>query len=462
MLVSIMTNLGIAKEIATQTVAEFGKRINSILLYGSSLSARRKPNDLDIVIVFNDHVSANDLSYFRTLRSTYNIIIDLQVISLPEVNPRTFSHDTHGEFFLKFLHQARPVYGTNPFIAMHPLYQNEVISVIQKAQYYYYRAKNIQTNAPFFEDAAILAFHRKKILLMLIDFWIVYAGIVISSPSRDEIIVISSALIGEKMDDSSLQYLTDESFVLSWEDIFMLYQKCYEAILKRLQFTATQTSVQVGQLYVEMSSIGSKKLVIVASGCPSDYNEDELIMYCHVRGYDTLHFHYTATGKSSGADFRNPTDDLADVIAYGAKIYHTCLVFGNSYGGYATLSLSKKTLTSVQAVLIVSPAFNLNTVKSIETLPEYLTREHSGWYRFPQKSFEEFLKQATLAIPEAPKKTALIHGSDDAQIPISEIRTYAKKYSIPLIVAKAGHLSFRRLVRENIDALHSALYIIEG
>ena len=452
-----MKNHEIADKITKAAINHFGEKLASVLLYGSSLSARRLPNDLDIIVVLKERESPEDLSFLRFERSKYDVEIDLQIINIPDIHSDSFAHDTHGQFVISFLHHANPIYGKNPFLDFFPKYTQRVTSVIQKAQYYYFRAKRLQANDVHPGNQQDFSFHRKKLILMLSDFWLVYSGKVDTLDEPEELNHVISILTRKSPYSGEVNFLLDDSLSFNWGNIFSLYQKYYFAILDILR-PAAQTNISfVGDIYTESHVIGSNKLMIIASGCPSDYDEREMIHFLHIRGYDVVNFHYTATGKSKGTKFKLPQNDLLDVLSACKKQYEGVSVIANSYGGYAALALRNHIQLQINKIIAISPVVDFKKVQNISTLPKYLSENHPGWYRFEKQEFANFLQNAPKIDNNHPKNTIIIHGKFDEQIKIDDIENYCKNFSIELKPLKSSHLSLNRLTRENLDVLDGIL-----
>lgn len=453
-----MNNREIVEDISRKAVEKFGNKISSVLMYGSSLSAHRVPNDIDIIIIFKNREKVYDISFMRDDLSNYNIKIDIQFLNLEDLNESNFSLDAHGQFFIHFLKGARPIYGTNPFLEMFPKYTDQVCSVIQKAQYYYFRAKKVQANAQSQAELEGLSFHRKKILLMLADFWLVYSGRTYNEIDKDVLCEILFHLSGKDKESDTLDILLGVKENVSWDELFSLYHKYYHLIIDKLQPKVKKESIFLGDIYTNLCSIGSTKVVIIASGCPSDYEENEVVRFLNIKGYDVISFHYSSTGRSKGHVFKRPESDLADVISYCKTKYDHIKVIGNSYGGYAALNLEEKYTSLVNNIIVVSPVINFKEVKHIETLPNYLQGDHPGWYRYNIDDFTDFLVNSGSALAVDSSKVAIIHGEDDEQIESSSIRDYELKNNIDCrMIAGAGHLSFNKLTRRYLDQLNVLL-----
>jgi len=452
-----MKKLDIANKITKSAIDHFGNKLVSILLYGSSLSARRLPNDLDIIIILRDRETPEDLSFHFGNKLVPEFNIDLQIINLPDISPDSFSHDTHGQFVISFLHHAHPIYGKNPFLNFFPKYTQCVISVIQKARYYYFRAKKLQANDIHPGNKQNFSFHRKKLILMLSDFWLVYSGKVDTLTEPECLNHVISILTQKNPYSGEVNFLLNNSTSFDWGNIFSLYQKYYFAILDMLRPAPKITASFVGDIYLESNDIDSDKLAVIASGCPSDYDEKEMTHFLNIRGYNVINFHYTATGKSKGMKFRLPQNDITDVINNVKKDYKQIFVISNSYGGYATLALNRNTLSKIDKIIAVSPVIDFQQVQNIETLPKYLATHQPGWYRFKEQEFTDFIQNFPKIDSVNLDNVTILHGEFDEQIKADNVKNFCQTSKVDLKLLKSKHLSLNRLTRENLDTLDNLL-----
>lgn len=441
----------IAIEITNEAVQFFGQRLGAVLLYGSSIVNNQTPNDLDIIIVLNDRESDTDIAFIEDKIRLYSIEMDLQIINTVNLDAETFAHDSHGQFFIKFLQHAECLYGVNPFLKINPAYTTQITSVLQKVQYYYFRAKKIQANKT--ENNYDSGFHRKKIFFMLADFWLAYTGeVIISTCTKEQLNLIIETLIKTSPSEETLCYLMQAgNKEMDWQNIFGLYHQFYYAIQGMLAVKSTIENTYVDSIYTTKYSVGSNKLVIICSGCPSTYDEMQIATFLSVQGYDVVIFHYSATGKSIGNTFRDPIVDLTMIIEHFAPSYTSVVVLGNSYGGYAALAVSGH--SAVTKTIAVSPVVHFSDVANIETLPAFLIQEDPAWYRFAADEFLYYLKNAPMVQVQSPGTATVIHGKNDPQISYTSIEQYCNAKKIQLVSADAGHLSLNRLSRENIQVL---------
>lgn len=456
-----MKNKNDVSDLITQkAIATFGERLSSVLLYGSSISARQRPNDLDIIIILKDRETPRDVAFLQDDLPKYHLKIDLQVINLLDCTSPHFSHDTHGEFFVLFLRTAKVMYGQNPFLETAILYSSQVSSVIKKMQYYYFRARKIHANNPPSANSELLSFHRKKVLFMLLDFWLVYSGHVLTTPTLTEIKKILTVLTIPPHRDV-VNFLTNSSIIkCTWSDIFALYQSVYFTAIDKLQPSTQKVTGYTNNIYWEhtrQNSEASDTCIIIASGCPTNYNEDEILTFLTIRKYDVVTFHYSATGKSTGIQFVPPEDDLKTVLGTFKNQYKKLIVIGNSYGGFAALSVTKE-LRACDKIIAISPVIDFSTLKGSNTLAQYVTQTHKGFYRFSEKDMSKYLQNTGLITDVSPSnQISIIHGQNDPEIASKDITEFCSKHDIGLQILPTKHLSLNRLSRDYIDSLDRLL-----
>lgn len=448
--------LKISKEISDKSEKYFGLKLVSVLLYGSSLNKEDIPNDIDIIIIISGVETSNDIKFIQNQIETYDVPMDIQIINIEDLSPDTFSHDTHGQFFISFLKKSFVLYGHNPFLNIFPEYNKQLISVIQKAQYYYFRAKKIQANKDINEIN--VDFHRKKIQLMLIDFWLIYKGTVISRYNNNDLIKSLDVLTDFKKNKNQEDFITGVIKDIDWIGIFSIYKDLYLCMLNKLLKKVSITDNYIEGIYTKLYSIKSKKLMIIASGFPNDYTKEDVTEFLNINNYDVCTFHYNATGKSNGDQFRNPVIDLNIISQYYSSKYEEINIIGNSYGGYACLGVDIEKIKNLNKIIAISPVINFSEVVGIQTLPKYLFDKDKYWYHFDPQGFTQFIETSKIHSINYSDKIYVIHGDKDEQIPYNQVENFCKDNNISLKkIENAGHLSLNRITKEYLDLLGSLI-----
>ena len=113
-----------------------------------------------------------DIQALHTLKQRLDatIHLDLQLIYEREIaQAEHFSLDSHGVFFCYILQHATVLYGFNPFLTKQPSILNTQRSVVNKLQYYVFRARQQALGIDVPTKHPSKDFHRKKILLAVQD-----------------------------------------------------------------------------------------------------------------------------------------------------------------------------------------------------------------------------------------------------------------------------------------------------
>lgn len=388
-------NTELVNRIKGELIEKLSKKIFGILQYGSSVSARRLPNDLDMIVILNERETVDDMNAIHNIVKNISKKIDIQIINKHDIYPETFSHDTHGQFFIPFIKSAKVIYGENPFENLHVSFSALVTSVEQKSQYYYFRAKKQIANIDRPADNGEFEYHRKKILLMLSDIRYIVTGSTLWYESVHHLCEFITYLTKERPSKKELDFLTGPVSGASLDFIFSLYRKYYYAIIDLLHFKYNKSGIYIETgSYVELLNRGSSNLCLILPGCPSDY-EEKICSYLSIIGFDVGVIHYSGTGKSKTTNFRDPAEDVNDVVQHFKNNYKNIVLIANSYGGYVSFTLSNKTIDCVNKIICVSPAISMPEVKNSDTLASYVTNERGYWYRFKENDFDKYLKNAT-------------------------------------------------------------------
>lgn len=150
----------------------FGRRLISVVGYGSFFTNKVNSNDIDFVIVL-DKYHSGDLGHVRQLYKYNDISIRLhcQILYRDEIltNGDCFSINTCGAFFLSILKNGTLLYGKNIFTEISdPSDRFRKISILQKVQQYVYQLKNLYINIDSWDDVDT-DFLSKKLEVILFD-----------------------------------------------------------------------------------------------------------------------------------------------------------------------------------------------------------------------------------------------------------------------------------------------------
>lgn len=225
----------IVNYIKDQCVHFFDCNLSSIIQIGSSLNGEIVPNDIDMIIILKERESVRDLLFLKNIVEEINFPMDVQVINMVDTKSWNFSHHSHGQFFLYFLKEGKAIYGTNPFSKMQVSNEMLLMSVCQKAQYYYCRIKKqVLEYQNHDKPMSIqeLKYHRKKIRLMLLDYWLAVTGGVDGFQRKPYKHIMSDLGLGKLYLQNSL--LENEDRVFSQIQVLSVYQDVYFAISSKL------------------------------------------------------------------------------------------------------------------------------------------------------------------------------------------------------------------------------------
>lgn len=429
----------------------------SILLYGSVLTNKKAVNDIDLVVVTKNKEREADIKKIRELVSSFDMDIDLQIICASTINSYNFSHDTHGIFIVDFLKRVEIIYGVNPFSDISVSYELKINSVINKLQYYYFRAKKFYIN-PKLSESQNLDFHKKKIMMMVRDFNIIYMGV--SDFKNTDMRKINKKIHESIGSLEKINFGLDPSF----GNIFKIYRDVFYEIYNTLN---TKQNYEKEDFYI--SDIFCKKntrkendnLYIICSGLPSNYEESDIVNFLNIRGYDTLCMQYSSTGMSGGSGMYKGEEDLGSVINYNKDKYKSIKIIGNSFAGHPIFRLNKKYTKLINKIILISPVFNLGSVRNVNTLEDYLISEQRGFYRFGKGFIKKIIAEESLNLLHIEKtfarKINIVHGTDDRQIPLKDIRSFATKNNINISTVKDGHISLKKMTNSHLEYLSKLL-----
>ncbi len=449
----------IAEDINNDLVKNLENRISAVLLYGSSLYKKESPPDIDLLVIFKTREDIEDLKKLNEIWLAHKSYIDLQVTNLQDIKSSSFSHDSHGEFFVRCLKNVPKVlYGTNPFLDLSMPYTKQVSSLLQKMQYYFFQAKKRLVHykhIPLSKSEMYLL--RKRLLHIIIDFNIAFTGQILDRTNLKEIADILKKLdisLATKFD--AFLFKNESLDIVS---ILELYIKVYFTCVDILETKQNKKSLNLNGLHIETSSSieKNKQCCILVSGIPSNFNENEISLFLNIHKFDTLSFSYRGTGLSHDKKDISVVYDFLEVYKFAKKHYDEVMVIGNSFGAYCVLQNTK--ILKNERVILISPVFDFKYVSNISTLPSFIKSNKNVEYRWDEKSFNTFLLRKIVYQKEdfEGNNITVIHGSQDDQIPIKYIRSMCEKYNIILNEIVSPHLSLNKLSANHIHELYKLL-----
>lgn len=215
----------------------FNDNLKCILHLGSSVEIKNKPNDIDIIVILNKRETSEDVKVVREIVSKIKGVVDIQVISMEDIDSWNFSHFTHGQFFAYFLKEAKVIFGENPFINIFIPEKIVDASVFQKVQYYYCKAKNFfikNDDINRMMNIKEYSLHQKKILLMLLDFWVTKEKIVLEKEKADFGQILTELGL-DRIYEAEKEFFTLKFKEMSFARMFDLYQIVSFRILDQIK-----------------------------------------------------------------------------------------------------------------------------------------------------------------------------------------------------------------------------------
>jgi alpha-beta hydrolase superfamily lysophospholipase len=209
----------------------------------------------------------------------------------------------------------------------------------------------------------------------------------------------------------------------------------------------------------------STKAIILCDGCPGVPSKHKLGEFLARKGYWVFHIRYRGTWESGGEFLKyEPNEDISLVarelsrgfvemwsgVTYVLDI-RDITVIGASFGGTAALLASLD--EHIDRAVALAPVVDFQYKKEGESFEEFLRQIQEGFggaYRAPKKNFTK-LKHGKFYNPTRhtkefnPKKILVIHAEDDHVVPVSPLRSFARRIRLPksnlLLPKKGGHLS---------------------
>jgi hypothetical protein len=211
---------------------EFKDNLQCILRIGSTLNKNVKPNDIDLIIILKTRESKQDILLLRKIIKNVQFPLDIQIINMVDIKGWNFSHFTHGQFFLYFLKSAQVMYGFNPLNNIFIDDKYLISSVFQKIQYYYFRAKLFLIENRYGNKIISkkdFCYHRKKILLMLADYWFITNNYITDIKDEDYEIILNNLCLNNLYLDN-IEFFQKKKCYYTFIAIFEIYQELYFAI----------------------------------------------------------------------------------------------------------------------------------------------------------------------------------------------------------------------------------------
>jgi predicted nucleotidyltransferase len=453
-----------------QIVSKFKDNLRSVLLYGSAARGAGKTNDLDMVMVLKTkNSSLKDLQIIKEILHDGENNVDLQLLYQKELtNGNTFSLDTHGAFVIEELKNAIPLYGDNPFRLLYPSSQMYQLSVVQKLQYYVFRARQACMGYNFSTKDQSEDFHRKKIRMAMLDLLIAKNISVEKSDTIFEVFIKHYPGIITK----TFHTLFTRKTPLEINEALPLYEALYDEALSwtnRIYLEERKPGIAKEEgiflEYLLPSGSQPSSFAILCDGLPSRPYQNQLMNILAGLGYGVMYPRYRGTWESEGTFLETkPSED----ISYLAKRLREGMDFGGltikashisllatSFGASVALSTSHD--ANIDQIIALSPVLNFESFSHLSSLKTFLRKMYLSVYRFDDFGWNELAKGN--AVPSAlsvnkffAAKIFLFGGREDKEIISRDLEAWGNNFGIPTIIyPEMGHLSFSMLKGKLLD-----------
>ncbi len=454
-------------ELVNKLISGFKENVLSILLYGSAIENNSETNDVDIIIILkNKNNIINDIKLIKEHILEKNNI-DAQLLYEKELTSgNTFSLDTHGQFIVEELKQALPLYGDNPFMKLNINQEICKASVIQKLQYFVFRARQASLGYAILTKDNNHDFHRKKLKMAMLDLLI--AKQVKVNKSEDIIEVFNKHY--PEIITKEFQALFNQRKSLEPLEALPIYESLYDEALSWKIYSEKQKPgiAKEGEIFFEyLLPKETNNFVILCDGLPAVPYQHNLINLLANNGFGVLFPRYRGTWESEGIFLeKKPSDD----ISYLAKQLHKGIILGKnkitantvslistSFGASVALSLAAD--ENIDKIIALSPVLDFQKFSNLDSLKIFLQKMYSGSYRFTEKSWNELSSgravPSSLAVTKkfAPK-LFLFGGGQDKEIPAKQLQGWGDNQGIKTtIYPDLSHLSFSKIGGKLLDDL---------
>lgn len=441
----------------------FKKRLSSILLYGSA-KQRQLYHDFDLMVVLatKGNVAA-DLQALQKITNQWpDAHIDLQLLYAEEIEIQdNFSLDTHGCFVIEVLKESEVLFGKNPFIAMTPSPNRIKQSVLQKIQYYVFRARQSFFGYQIHAKDQNPDFHRKKILFAIQDLLLAenihvdaQRALEQFTERHPEVLTASEAHLFRKAETPSL------------EQLLPVYEKIYSFALARYGKASAEEPPKPSRwncngIVTEylFPKIPTKSAIILCDGLPGVPQQHGLMHELSKKGFAVFFPRYRGTWESDGTFLeRSPERDIEELIKElrvmkdrrpFKQSFDRIFLIGTSFGGAVSLSLGNH--PQVERAVSLSPVFDFTKLNGMDSLCDFLRDAWMGAYRFDISQWKllasgELLAPETTMNEASAKKHLVIGGKEDTQIPQKQLKAFCAKHKLDCrILENTGHISLRRI-----------------
>jgi esterase/lipase len=458
----------IIKKITQFLKRHFLENILSVLLYESAVHSKENV-DLDVLVILKKKNNPpNDLVLLKKLRRQIKEEnLDLQLCYEEEVdNPKLFSLDIHGSFFIEILKKAIPLIGKNPFLNLSVEIEDKQISVVKRVQNYIFRARQEFIGIGRYTKDKNPFYHQKKILRIIDDLLIFDDNFENHSSSFDKFLEKYPGLLSQK----EIACLKKKTSV-NLENYLPIYEKIYSLILKRSKnhfpcFRVKPLRLKIDKMVVEYINPMASKAIIILDGIPSVPQGERLMNIFASQGYCSFFPRYTGTWESEGEFLdKNPVSEIENLIkkiisgiTLGNKTFvsKNIVILGSSFGGAIALSISS--LPEIKRVIALSPVIDFTQVPGLETLSPFLKKFYPGAYRYSLRNWKKLINgelispKKNLGKIRNPERYLILGGAKDEEIKKDELIKIGKEFRILVrIYNDLGHISLSKIQGKVLD-----------
>lgn len=462
-----MNNKNLLKMV-DQLKDKFGDKLRSILVYGSVLRDKA-PSDIDLIVLLKEKDTIEDLKKLKQVTEDYEDgVLDMQLLYNEEiVNPKLFSLDTHGSFFVEVLKHSKAVYGDNPFDEIVTENEDRQRSALNKVQNYMFRARQEAIGLGRHSKDINPFYHRKKIMRIMDDIMIFDGNL----GDRTEIIKRFIVSYPDVLNESDMKIMSEDK-VYSIEEYMVLYEKLYSFLIKRAQINVPSplkkpNRVRIGEIISEFVNVeGSNKAMIILEGLPSVPDEKRVLNIFANQGYSVFYPRYKGTWESGGEFMKeSPVNDIEELIdalvdgidtVKGEVKFDEIYVIASSFGG--SVSLCLKNRPELKRVIAMSPVYDYTKIPSLSTLSGFIRKMFGQAYRYKEENWKKLLSGDVIRPEESlekfddKSKFVIFAGEGDKDIPAECLKEFADKVGIDFYSFKGvGHLSYSKFAEEVLE-----------
>ena len=445
-----------------EVVSSLEENVVSVLLYGSTVDGFGY--DIDLLIVLRNKVDVvSDVNILKEIREQHaDKKIDLQLLYAEELEQvNQFSLDAHGCFIIPVLQKAVTLFGVNPFLQMDPDSTAIAGDVLQKIQYYLFRARQAAYGCGVLHKDTNPDLHRKKIKKIMQDLLLADGINVTSSQLEDQWFALYPSLLSNKNRE-----VFNLGRPLDILEALPIYEELYQFALNTIphKWFSKQKPIlsRFNDIVFEFlpANHQTNQFVILCEGLPCIPNRGVLMAQLSREGWNVIYPRYRGTWESLGTFLEiSPADDIQQIckaFSVGIEIRNQTYLaknislLGSSFGGGVALCLADHPLISSLVALSPVVDFSSNPA-TFDSLKRYPSEMYSGAYRFSKDSWQSLI-EGRLLIPQdhlsskSLKKITVFAGELDPEIKTDDLRTFCERVNVPLIVyPEQSHLSFSKV-----------------